>query len=144
VDVATLIGDVVSEHAGRYRGFLMGFADGFQETDLQMPRWIIYAILCSSVKKLEKGVRLRRISKIIKNKHPKGDELNNGNITQILNSSSSLQNKKGTRPLVIAYDAANTSLHVVDRGFLIWLSSQNADELLEDLNLPKAADPGVD
>ena len=112
----------------------MGFADGFQETDLEMPRWIIYAILCSSVKSLEKGVRLRRISKIIR--HPKGDDLNNGNITQILNSSSSLQNKKGTRPLVIDYDTANTSLHVVDRGFLIWLSSQNMGELLEDLNLP--------
>ena len=137
VDVVALIGDVVSEQAGRYRGFLMGFADGFQETDLQMPRWIIYAILCSSVEVLEKGVRLRRISKIIKSQHPKGDDLNNGNITQILTSSSSLQNKKGTRPLVIDYDTANTSLHVVDRGFLIWLSSQNVGELLDDLNLPQ-------
>ena len=136
VDASALVGKVVSEQAARYRGFLMGFADGFQETDLEMPKWVVYAILCSSVEQLEKGLRLRRISAMIKAKHPKGKDLNNGNITQILNSASSLQNKKGTRPLVIDYDASNASLHVVDKGFLIWLSSQNINELMDDLNLP--------
>jgi hypothetical protein len=136
VDASALVGKVVSEQAARYRGFLMGFADGFQETDLEMPKWVVYAILCSSVEQLEKGLRLRRISTMIKAKHPKGKDPNNGNITQILNSASSLQNKKGTRPLVIDYDASNTSLHVVDKGFLIWLSSQNINELMDDLSLP--------
>jgi hypothetical protein len=136
LDPTELVGKVVSEQAGRYRGFLMGFADGFQETDLEMPKWVVYAILCNAVDQLEKGLRLRRLSAIIKAKHPKGKDLNNGNITQILNSASSLQNKKGTRPLVVDYDASNTSLHVVDKGFLIWLSSQNVDELMDDLSLP--------
>lgn len=136
VDVGALVAHVVDEQAARYRGFLDRFSDGFQETDLEMPKWIIFSVLCSSVEQLEKGIRLRRISKLIKAAHPKGDDLNNGNITQILNSATSLQNKKGTRPLVIDYDPANTSLHVVDKGFLIWLSSQNIDELLEELELP--------
>ncbi len=140
VDIAALVSGVVDEQAARYRGFLNRFADGFQETDLEMPKWVIYALLCSTVEQLEKGLRLRRISKLIKTAHEKGEELNNGNITQILNSATSLQNKKGTRPLVIDYDSANTSLHVVDKGFLIWLSSQNIGELLEDLNLPPAVD----
>lgn len=141
VDLKELIGTVVAEQAGRYRGFLMGFADGFQETDLAMPKWVIYAILCSSVDNLERGIRLRTIARIIKAQHPQGNKLNNGNITQILNSASSLQNKKGTRPLVVDYDTANTSLHVVDKGFLIWLSSQHVPELLDDLDLPVAVDP---
>lgn len=135
-NVQTLVGQVVSEQAGRYRGFLLGFADGFQETELAMPRWVIYAILCASVDKLESGIRLRTLSQTIKARHPKGKELNNGNITQILQSASTLQNKKGTRPLVIDYDSANTSLHIVDKGFLIWLSSQDVHELLGDLGLP--------
>nr|WP_315053688.1 hypothetical protein [uncultured Brevundimonas sp.] len=139
--VAGLVANVVSEQAARYKGFLMGFADGFQETDLEMPKWIVYSILCSDVEQLEKGVRLRRISKIIKSKHPKGADLNNGNITQILNSSASLQNKKGTRPLVVDYDGANTSLNVVDKGFLIWLSSQDIDEILDDLGMPAKLTP---
>lgn len=141
IDPAQVVGQVVSEQAGRYRGFLMDFADGFQETDLEMPKWVVYAILCSSVEQLEKGIRLRRIASLIKSKHPKGKDLNNGNITQILNSAASLQNKKGTRPLVIDYDTANTSLHVVDKGFLIWLSTQDRAELLDDLSLPEAIEP---
>ncbi len=136
VDTPAIIAGVVDEQAARYRGFLERFKDGFQETDLEMPKWIIYAVLCSSVDQLEKGIRLRRISKLIKGAHPKGNALNNGNITQVLNSATSLQNKKGTRPLVIDYDTANTSLHVVDKGFLIWLSSQDIPDLLEDLELP--------
>lgn len=135
-DVVSLVGKVVEEQAARYKGFLMGFSDGFQDTGLEMPKWIIYAILCSNIEDLEKGVRLRKISKLIKSKHPKGDGLNNGNITQILKTCAALQNKKGTRPLVIDYDAANTSLNVVDKGFLIWLSSQDVNELLEELELP--------
>ena len=86
---------------------------------------------------MESGLRLRRISKLIKIAHPRGDGLNNGNITKALNSVMSLQNKKGTRPLVIDYDSANTSLHVVDKGFFIWLASQNIEEVLEDLELPQ-------
>jgi hypothetical protein len=131
-----VIRDVVSEQGGRYMGFLMNFADGFQQTDLEMPKWIIYAILKSSIEQLEAGMRLRDISRKIKSAHPKGDALNNGNITQALNSASSLQVKKNIRPIVVGYDGSNRNLHVVDKGFLIWLASQNVDELLEDLSLP--------
>jgi hypothetical protein len=101
-----------------------------------MPKWIIYAILKSSIEQLEAGMRLRDISRKIKSAHPKGDALNNGNITQALNSASSLQVKKNIRPIVVGYDGSNRNLHVVDKGFLIWLASQNVDELLEDLSLP--------
>ena len=141
VDVSILVGAVVAEQAGRYNGFLERFADGFQETDYEMPKWIVYAILCCSVNQLEKGVRLRRISKLIKAQHPKGTALNAGNITQILNSTTALQNKKSIRSLVVDYDTANTSLHIVDKGFLIWLDSQNRSELLEDLGLPELIEP---
>lgn len=101
-----------------------------------MPKWVIYALLSCPVDKLESGLRLRQISKIIKSAHPSGGNLNNGNITQILTVASSLQNKKNIRPLVIDYDGTNRNLHVVDKGFLIWLGSQNRERLLEDLGLP--------
>jgi hypothetical protein len=38
--VSDLIALVVSEQGGRYHGFLMNFADGFQKTDLEMPKWL--------------------------------------------------------------------------------------------------------
>lgn len=141
-DVSATIADVVAEHQGRYSGFLMNFADGFQQTELEMPKWVIYALLSCPVEKLEGGLRLRQISKMIKASHPKGENLNNGNITQTLAFASSLQNKKSIRPLVIDYDGTNRNLHVVDKGFLIWLSSQDRVALLEELNLPKPFESG--
>ena len=140
LNVSTLINDVVKEQAGRYNSFLREFSDGFQETDLKMPKWIIYSILCAGGEQLEKGLRQRAISRIIKTKHPEGTALNNGNIAQILKVVASLQNKKSIRPLVIDYNTASNRLSVVDKGFLIWLASQDVGELLEDLDLPKELD----
>lgn len=136
-NVVETVAEVVAEHQGRYSGFLMNFADGFQQTELEMPKWVIYALLSCPVEKLEAGLRLRQISRIIKSSHPQGEGLNNGNITQILTVASSLQNKKNIRPLVIDYDGTNKNLHVVDKGFLIWLGSQDRRILLEDLGLPQ-------
>jgi hypothetical protein len=137
-DVAALIKQVVDEQGGRYNGFIMNFADGFQQTDLEMPRWIMYALLTSNVEQLRDGLRLREVSRLIKAAHPKGEDLNNGNITQALISASSLQVKKNIRPIIIDYDTTNRNLQVVDKSFLIWFQSQNRDELLADLGLSTA------
>ena len=137
---AVLIKAVVDDQGGRYNGFLMAFADGFQQTDLEMPKWIVYAMLKSTVQQLSDGLRLREISRLIKAAHPKGQALNPGNITQALISASSLQVKKNIRPIIIDYDTTNRNLHVVDKSFLIWLASQNRDEILEDLGISESAE----
>lgn len=135
-EAGQLIKQVVDEQSGRYEGFLMNVADGFQQTDLEMPKWIVFAILTSDAEQLEGGIRLREVSKKIKAAHPKGNGLNNGNITQALNSIKSLQSSKGVRPIVLDYDGANRNIHVVDKGFLIWLLYQDRQELMESLSLP--------
>lgn len=129
-----LLKEIVDEQTGRYSGFIMNFSDGFQQTDLEMPKWIMYAILKSDISSLEKGLRLREVSRLIKDAHPKGEKLNNGNITQALNSATSLQSHKAIRPIVIDYDGTNRNLHVVDKGFLLWLARQDREELLQDLD----------
>ena len=141
--VPEFISQVVAEQGGRYNGFLMNFADGFQQTDLEMPKWIVFVILKSTIEQLEEGLRLREISRLIKSYHPRGKDLNTGNITQALISASSLQVKKDTRPIIIDYDTTNRNLQIVDKGFLIWLASQNRVELLEDLALPTGDAPEV-
>ena len=90
-----LIKAVVDEQGARYRGFLMSFAEGFQQTELEIPKWIVFAVLSFPISQLENGIQLRELSRRIKDHHPRGDELNNGNITQALQSASSLQSKKG-------------------------------------------------
>lgn len=134
-----LLKEIVHEQSARYNAFIMNFSDGFQQTDLEMPKWIIYTVLLSSVEELEKGIRLREVTRIIRERHPRGAKLNQGNITQALSSSGSLQSEKGIRPIVIDYDGTNRNLHVVDKGFLLWLAQQDRDELLADLELPVIA-----
>lgn len=133
--VSDFIKQVVAEQGGRYNSFITNFADGFQQTDLEMPKWIIFALLNSTIEQISGGIRLQEISRLIKSSHPKGGDLNAGNITQALISASSLQVKKNIRPIIIDYDTTNRKLHVVDKSFLIWLASQSRDELLSDLGL---------
>ncbi len=136
VDATALVKEIVDEQKGRYGSFLANFADGFQATALQMYRWILYPLLKATVAELEAGLRLTDISRIIKLKHPQGQELNNGNLTQALIYAASLQVKKDIRPIILDYDQTNRRLNVVDRGFLVWLASQDRNELLEMIDLP--------
>ncbi len=79
-----LIKAVVDENTPRYLAVLRGFAEGFKATHLEVHKWIIYAILNFENEHLERGIRLRDMSKAIKAVHPKGSGLNNGNIIQAL------------------------------------------------------------
>lgn len=130
-----LIRAVVNDQSGRYSGFLMNFADGFQQTELEMPKWIIYALLSATSEHITKGLRLLEVSQLIKSAHPKGKDLNNGNITQALISASSLQVKKNIRPIIIDYDTTSRNLEVVDKGFLIWWAAQDRKELLAEIGI---------
>jgi hypothetical protein len=76
----------------------------------------------------------------MKKVHNEGGDLNNGSITQTLKALGSLQNKKGVRPLIFDYDTANRILTVVDKGFAIWLRSQDRSEIFDDLGLPAPLD----
>ena len=134
-NVPEMIAAVVDEQGGRFNGFLMNFAGQFPA---DRPR-------NSSLDRLRHPKQHNRpaprratapgISRLIKSRHQRGNDLNNGNITQALISASSLQVKKNIRPIIIDYYTTNRNLHVVDRSFLIWLDSQTRDELFQDLGI---------
>jgi hypothetical protein len=137
LDVSEMILDVVNQQSGRYNSFLTQFAEGFQVTDLQMYRWLLYPIITSDIKVLQKGLRYRSMKEILWVKHPQGNDLNPGNLTQALQSAASLQVKKDIKPIVLDYDQTNLVLNVVDLGFLIWLSNQSTADLLDLVQLPR-------
>lgn len=136
-DVATLIKEVVDEQSGRYNAFIMNFADGFQDTRLEMPKWLLWPILTASADALDRGFLYADIRRSLQAAHPDGSNLNPGNITQTLQSAASLQVKKNVKPIVLDYDATTRRLSIVDRGFIIWLENQDRDELLELAGLPR-------
>ncbi|MEN8516063.1 hypothetical protein [Burkholderia sp. RS02] len=131
LDVSELIRDVVNQQTGRYNSFITLFATGFQETTLQMFKWLLYPVLTEEVGALESGLTYRHLRDVLRKHHPEGVALNLGNLTQALQSTASLQVKKDIKPIVLDYDQTNLKLNVVDRGFLIWLGNQDRKELLE-------------
>lgn len=132
-NVQALVKEIVDEQSARYNSFLTAFSDGFQDTELEMYKWLLYPILTSSIEDLEQGILYRKIRQIISENHPKGQALNPGNITQALQSASSLQVKRDIKPIIIDYDQTNKKLNVVDKGFLVWLAHQNIQEILDDI-----------
>lgn len=134
-NVQQLIKDVVYQQSARYTSFITNFAEGFQQTGLEMYRWLLYPVLTADIKELEDGLKLSHLRKVIQDKHPLGKDLNVGNLTQALKYSASLQVTKDIKPIILDYDATNRVLNVVDRGFLIWLANQNRDDVLSDAGL---------
>lgn len=139
INVQGLIREVVNQQTGRYNAFITLFASGFQETALQMYKWLLYPLLTASEAELEEGLTYRHMRDVLRQHHPEGQALNLGNLTQALQSTASLQVKKDIKPIVLDYDQTNLKLNVVDRGFLIWIANQVRKDLLELADLPMLA-----
>lgn len=139
IDVRDLIRQVVNQQTGRYNAFITLFAGGFQETALQMYKWLLYPLLTATDEQLDNGLTYRHMRDVLRQHHPEGQALNLGNLTQALQSTASLQVKKDIKPIVLDYDQTNLKLNVVDKGFLIWLANQDRKDLLELADLPMLA-----
>lgn len=134
-NIELIISKVISQHSGRYNNLITNISEGFQATELEMHKWIMYAILKSDLQKLENGLKRSEINALLQAEHPRKQDLNPGNLTQALKSIASLQVKKNTIPIIIDYDSSNLKLNIVDKGFLIWLSDQNIEDLIQEIGV---------
>ncbi|MBW7970032.1 hypothetical protein [Bradyrhizobium sp. BR 10289] len=142
LDAQKLVAEVIQEQSARYGAFVTNFAAGFGETQLEMYKWLLYPVLTSTIDELTTGLTYRQIRTRIESKHPQGNTLNPGNLTQALQSVPALQAKKNIKPFVLDYDRSNLRLSVVDKGFLIWLAAQDRGTLLEMVGLPTLNEDG--
>lgn len=136
INCGDIVNRVVNQQGGRFNSFLTQFAEGFQDTTLEMHKWLLYPIITADVTVLEEGIRQADIRNALQRVHPKGSDLNSGNVTQSLQSTTSLQIKKDIKPIILDYDQTNLRLNVVDKSFQIWLSRQDKNQLLDLLGLP--------
>lgn len=135
-DARDVVARVVDKQSARYSDFLMNFATGFGETDLEMYKWLLAPVLAASPAELEKGMHYRVLRRRLGEVHPRGSQLNAGNVTQALKSLASLQVQQSVKPLVLDYDQSLKILNVVDRSFLIWLGHQDRKDLFDHVGLP--------
>ena len=131
-----LVSRVVAKQSARFSEFIENFAAGFGQTDLEMYRWLLVPVIAANPQELERGLQYRKLRRTLSNVHPRGAQLNAGNVTEALKSTASLQVQQGVKPLVLDYDQSLRRLNVVDRSFLIWLGQQDKNELLELIDVP--------
>ena len=136
-ECSELVNLVVNQQSGRFNSFLTQFSEGFQDTGLEMHKWLLYPVLTGNIEQIEKGFKQAEIRSVLQKIHPKGSDLNPGNVTQSLQSSTSLQIKKDIKPMVLDYDQTNLRLTIVDKSFQIWLSRQDRNDLLDLVGLPR-------
>ena len=135
-DASGLIKEAVDAHSARYTGFIINFALGFQTSQLEMYKWLLWPVLTADVADLERGLKYGELRSVLDERHPDAP-INAGNITPALLSTASLQvGKMAIKPIILDYDETNRRLNVVDRSFLIWLQHQDRDELLALAELP--------
>lgn len=132
-----IIDRVVNQQGGRFNSFLTQFAEGFQNTELEMHKWLLYPVITSDSNHIEEGLKQSEIRQILQAVHPRKNELNSGNVTQSLQSTTSLQIKKDIKPMVLDYDQTNLRLNIVDKSFQIWISRQDKNDLLNLVGLPQ-------
>lgn len=132
---SSIIAKVVNQQSARFSDFLANFADGFGDTELKMYRWLLVPVVAADQSSLQSGLAYRKIRKALAVVHPRGEELNAGNVTQALQSVARLQVKHGVKPLVLDYDQSLRRLNVVDRSFAIWLGQQDREDLLDIIDI---------
>ncbi len=137
VNCKEIVDKVVNQQGGRFNSFLTQFAEGFQNTELEMHKWLLYPVITSEPNHIEEGLKQSEIRQILQEVHPRKQELNSGNVTQSLQSTTSLQIKKDIKPMVLDYDQTNLRLNIVDKSFQIWVSRQNKNDLLDLVGLPQ-------
>jgi hypothetical protein len=135
IDIVELIKEIVSQQDARYSSFLTKFSEGFQDTTLEMPKWLLYTVLTADKYTLERGLSYKYIKEKLYEVHPRGSELNSGNLTLSLQSISSLQTKKDIKPFILDYNETDRKLSIVDKGFFIWLHTKEMEYLLDLANI---------
>lgn len=134
-DTKTEIKTILDSQNSRYLKFITEFSAGFDQTELELYKWILYAIITVEISALEKGFTAAAIRRTIETKHPKKSNVSHKKLVQALRKSVDLQVKSRIQPIVFEFDANTTRVRVVDRSFILWLSHQDKLELYKYADL---------
>ncbi len=134
-DVAGILKNLSDEQAARYKNFLFRFSQGLSETQLEMYKWILWAVINASPMELKGGLRPNALLARIRRGHPSAETLQQNNVVQALERVQNVQFKHRLQPVVLDY--SNDELMVVDAHFLVFLQTHTKAELLESAGFPQ-------
>jgi hypothetical protein len=133
--IPPILDESVNQLSAHYQGFLQAFSQGLRAAQLEMNKWILFAVLTANEEKLRKGLLFTEIDQAIKKRHPRGKDLNSANLRNALVKVDELQWTKNIKPFVIDYDEATRRLYIVDKSFYLWRRHQKQKDLLSYIDL---------
>jgi len=143
IDIKKEIKSVLDMHTGRFTKFLMDFSAGFQATELDLYKWILFSLITIDDRFLIEGLPIQALRRTIVAEHPKKSDVSLKKLTGALNKSVTLQLDNRTKPIVFEFDPNRSRLKVVDKSFLLWKQFQSKAELLEYIDLDHLAEKVV-
>ncbi|HDL7089151.1 TPA: hypothetical protein PXM39_000580 [Yersinia enterocolitica] len=129
------IQSLINKQYSRYFKFLADFSSGFDQTPLELYKWILFVLINVEKKYLEIGIPEAAARRLIQDKHPKKTEASSKKLNQALRKSVDLQVKISIKPIVFEFDSSSSRIKIVDRPFILWRSYQNLDELYDYADL---------
>jgi len=144
-DIKNEIRVLLDNQNSRYYKFITDFSAGFDQTELELYKWILFAMINVDNSILGKGLAVAAVRRIIETKHPKKYNVSSKKLVQALRKSVDLQVKNHIQPIVFEYDANTRRIKIVDRSFLLWLEFQSKDclydyaDLADELKMAKVA-----
>ncbi|MBN3584804.1 hypothetical protein JYB64_20600 [Algoriphagus aestuarii] len=131
--VIEALNSITNEMASRYQTFMDKFCEGLSITEFEMYRWIMFAIIKTDIDKLRKGISSNSIYSIIKQYHPKKEQLQSTHVNQALDRVYKVQSKHKLQPYIL--DFSHDDLYVVDANFLVYLESKSEKELFKTIGI---------
>lgn len=137
------IQELVNEQYSRYFKFLTDFSSGFDQTSLELYKWILYVLIAVEKKHLEIGIPVAAARRMIQEKHPKKTDVSSKKLNQALRKAVDLQVKISIKPIVFEFDSSASRIKIVDRPFILWRSYQKPEELYDYADLTDDLKPNI-
>ena len=134
------LAELSEARAHRYTNFLREFADGPKIITSNMYRWIIYAVVKSSLQELSSGLSIKRIyeisQSIFNTKTIKGNySILSQDIRFALHEIRNFHQEIHVSPPILDFDSTTDLLRVVDSGFLLYHSTNSVQQMLTTIGL---------
>ena len=130
-NVGKIVKEIAAEQAGRYQNFLTQFAEGFQNTKLDMYRLLAYVLITATPPELRAGLKISKILERLRDKPLKCANLQFANILQALKNVGKLQHKHRVQPIILDFDTNDNVLRVVDSAFILYTEAVEEKQLIE-------------
>jgi hypothetical protein len=125
------------ERAHRYTSFLRDFSYGPESIVSNVFRWIIYAVIKSSISDLKSGLSIKQIyslaKTVVKDNLSGNYSIYSHDIRLGLNEIRNFHQELNITPPILDYDATEDLLRVVDSGFLLYHSTNTVNKMMEKI-----------